>query len=92
MYRPITRSLLASFIEYAAKGCVTPLEWHRFIVGHYHDEEMENARRECARVFGYSKPFRLSHMEEPRPLSQMEMNALFKLASELRRKDIGDPT
>ena len=37
----LTRSLLATFIEYAARDCVTPLEWSRFIVNHYGDEVME---------------------------------------------------
>jgi len=50
MERPITRSLLATFIEYAAKGCVTTIEWHRFAVNHYHDEAMERARLECVRI------------------------------------------
>ena len=44
MERPITRSLPATFIEYAARDCVTPLEWSRFIVNHYKDEVMEGAR------------------------------------------------
>jgi len=50
MERPATRKLLATFIEYAAKGCATSIEWQRFIVAHYADPQMEEARRECARV------------------------------------------
>ena len=46
--------LLATFIEYAAVGKVTPIEWHRFIVEHYTDPQMEAARRECGRIFGGS--------------------------------------
>src|SRR5215510_11296161 len=34
MERPITGSLLATFIEYAATRRVTLLEWHRFAVQH----------------------------------------------------------
>lgn len=44
MVRPITRSLLASAIEYAARGKLDMIEWHRFFVNHYHDEMMEAAR------------------------------------------------
>lgn len=49
--RPITRSLLATFIEYAATQRVTLLEWHRFAVTHYHDKRMEEARRELCKTF-----------------------------------------
>jgi hypothetical protein len=45
MERPITRSLLATFIEYAATRRVTRLEWE-----HFGDERMEEARRECVRI------------------------------------------
>ena len=48
--RPVTRKLLATFIEYAARGCVISIEWQRFIVAHYADPRMEEARRDCARV------------------------------------------
>ena len=48
--RPVSRQLLATFIEYAARGCVTPIEWQRFMVAHYADPWMEEARRECVRV------------------------------------------
>jgi hypothetical protein len=41
MSRPATRTLLASFMENAAKDCVTPLERERFAVPHYGDEKME---------------------------------------------------
>ena len=50
MKRPITRSLLATFIEYAAIGRVTLSERHRFAVQHYGDQRMEEARRECVRI------------------------------------------
>jgi hypothetical protein len=42
--RPITRSLLASAIEYAARGKLDTIEWQRFFVNHYHDKMMEAAR------------------------------------------------
>jgi hypothetical protein len=32
MERPVTRTLLATFIEYAAVGKVTPIEWHRLSI------------------------------------------------------------
>lgn len=48
--RPVTKTLLASFIEYALEGKVTLLEWNRFIIEHYADVEMENARIACARI------------------------------------------
>jgi hypothetical protein len=56
MERPITRSLLATFIQYAARDCVTPLEWSRFIVNHYKDERMEAARIDCVRILQSDPP------------------------------------
>jgi hypothetical protein len=58
MERPLTRSLLATFIEYAARDCVTPLEWSRFIVNHYGDEVMEAARVDCVRILQSAPPAR----------------------------------
>jgi hypothetical protein len=55
MEKPITRPLLATFFEYAATQRVTLLEWHRFAVNHYHDERMEEARRECVRIIQRAK-------------------------------------
>jgi hypothetical protein len=52
MERAVTPKLLASFIEYAAVGKVTPIEWNRFMVNHYRDLSMEEARRECVRITG----------------------------------------
>jgi hypothetical protein len=49
--RPINRKLLAAFIEYAATGVVTQLEWKRFAVNHYQDPVMEKARANCVRFF-----------------------------------------
>ncbi len=49
--RPISKSLLATFVEYAARRVVTAAEWQRFIVNHYQDPKMEHARVECARIF-----------------------------------------
>jgi hypothetical protein len=48
--RPITRRLLASFIEYALKGCVTVEEVRRFMNTVYDDEVMENAKWELRRL------------------------------------------
>jgi hypothetical protein len=79
MHWPVTRPLLASFIECAAKGCVTPSEWHRFAHSHYQDEEMEFARAECVKTFIESQNYTKSHR-----LSQEEQNVLFELASKLR--------
>jgi hypothetical protein len=50
MERPITRRLLASAIEYAARSKLDMIEWHRFFVNHYHDELMEEARVACVRL------------------------------------------
>jgi len=78
MQRPITRSLLASFIEYAAKGCVTHLEWFRFVVQHYQDERMEKARRECARILG-SKDYRR--------VARSDLDLLQSIADDLRASE-----
>ncbi len=74
--RSIDRKLLASFIEYAANGVVTPNEWHRFIVNHYQDAKMEHARHECARIF--------HAYQEPGKLPASEKHYLYQLAQELR--------
>jgi len=73
--RPITRSLLATFIEYAVTQRVTVLEWHRFAVNHYHDERMEEARRECVRVLQRSKG---------REVPKADVEHLYSIAAALR--------
>jgi hypothetical protein len=67
--------LLATFIEYAASGKVTPIEWQRFIVEHYPDPQMEAARRECSRILGGS---------ELRGVTGEELDGLRSLADKLR--------
>jgi hypothetical protein len=70
-----TRTLLASFIENAAKGCVTPLEWDRFSVTHYGDEKMEAARRHRVRIL----------QKRPVP-NKGDLDFLYSIAADLRRK------
>ncbi len=54
--RTLDRRLLASFIEYAAEGKVSAIEWNRFMINHYSDDLMERARIECVRFCaGYSE-------------------------------------
>jgi hypothetical protein len=72
MSRPTTRTLLASFIENAAKDCVTPLEWDRFAVAHYSDEKMETARRHCVRIL------------RERPVPKEDLELLYSIAADLR--------
>jgi hypothetical protein len=72
MLRPMTRSLLASFIENAAKDCITPLEWDRFAVAHYEDEKMEAARRHCVRIL------------RERPVPKEGLDLLYSIAADLR--------
>jgi hypothetical protein len=74
--RTLDRNLLASFIEYAASGVVTPGEWQRFAVDHYQDEAMEQARIECVRIFHSATDG--SH------LSGDQRSALYRLAKALR--------
>jgi len=77
MTRPPTRSLLASAIEYAAQDKLTTIEWHRFFVNHYHDELMEDARRETVRIL-------LAHPKrDSMPVDVRER--LDELAASLRR-------
>jgi hypothetical protein len=78
MERPITRSLLATFIEYAATRRVTLLEWHRFAVNHYHDERMEDARRECVRIIR-----RVTRGEVPKA----DVERLYSIAAALRASE-----
>jgi hypothetical protein len=75
MSRSLTPSLLASFIEYAVKDCVTPLEWNRFAVTHYHDEKMRAARRHCVRIL------------MPRPVPKRDLDFLYSIAADLRAGD-----
>ena len=74
----ITRSLLASFIERAVTGHLEENEWSDFAVNHYHDEKMENARRECVRIFSAK-----TNDDIPR-LEKTEIDRLNFLASDLR--------
>jgi hypothetical protein len=78
MERPITRSLLATFMENAAKGCVTPIEWSRFATNHYHDEAMEQARRECVRVIAVMG--KGDYRKVPKP----DLDRLYSIAQNLR--------
>ena len=78
MDRPITRSLLATFIEYAARDCVTPLEWSRFIVNHYGDEVMETARVDCVRILQSAPPGKVA---------SADMDRLYAIADALRAAD-----
>jgi hypothetical protein len=76
----ITKSLLATFIEYAARDCVTPLEWSRFMVNHYGDEAMEAARVGCVRIL----------QSAPRGgLASAEVDRLYAIADALRAADNG---
>ena len=75
--REINRNLFASFIEYAIENKVTNIEWHRFIVNHYKDPVMENARLECAKLLlGYGKNL---------PSDKNTKSLLYKIAKELRK-------
>jgi len=78
MERPITRSLLATFIEYAARDCVRPLEWSRFIVTHYQDEVMEAARVDCVRILQSAPPGKVA---------KADMDRLYDIARDLRASD-----
>jgi hypothetical protein len=78
MERPITRSLLATFIEYAARDCVTPIEWSRFMINHYKDEIMEAARCDCVRIL----------QSAPRgKVAKPDLDRLYDIARELRESD-----
>ena len=78
MERPITRSLLATFIEYAATRRVTPSEWQRFAVQHYGDEQTEGARRECVRIIQ-----RVMGREVPKA----DLERLYSIAAALRASE-----
>ncbi|MGZ5823119.1 MAG: hypothetical protein ACXWJ2_04170 [Hyphomicrobium sp.] len=78
MERPITRSLLATFIEYTARDCVTPIEWSRFMVNHYGDEAMEAARVGCVRILQNVAPGKVTSADKDR---------LYAIADELRAAD-----
>lgn len=64
--------------EYAATQRVTLLEWHRFAVNHYHDERMEEARRECVRIIQRAK-----RGEVPR----VDVERLYSIAAALRASE-----
>jgi hypothetical protein len=77
MERPITRSLLATFIEYAARGCVTPIEWSRFMINHYKDERMEAARVNCVRILSAA----------PGKIAIADIDRLYEIAQGLRASE-----
>jgi hypothetical protein len=72
--RIIDRNLLASFIEYAVDKKVSKLEWERFMVNHYSDSQMENARRECVKCLGGHAELKSNAIKEK----------LFAIARDLR--------
>ena len=78
MERPITRSLLATFIGYAARDCVTPIEWSRFMITHYKDERIEAARADCVRILQSALPGKIA---------KPDLNRLYDIARELRECD-----
>jgi hypothetical protein len=78
MERPITRSLLATFIEYAARGCVTPIEWSRFMINHYKDERMEEARVDCVRILSAARG----------KIAIADIDRLYDIARDLRDSDV----
>jgi hypothetical protein len=82
METPITRSLLATFIEYAATDRVTAVEWDRFAVRHYQDEHMENARRECVRILSGPRK---------QPIPKTELERLYSIADDLRASERKQP-
>jgi hypothetical protein len=73
---PVKRSLLATFIEYAATDRGAAVEWDRFVVQPYQDEQMENARRECVRILGGPRK---------RPTPRTEGERLYSIADDLGR-------
>lgn len=77
MGRPITRSLLASAIEYAARGKLNTIEWERFFVNHYHDKLMEAARVASVRL--------LQSIPPAEPVSAELIAELDNIATQLRR-------
>jgi hypothetical protein len=76
--QPISRSLLASFIERAARGRLEAREWLRFAVNHYSDEKMENARVQCVQLIAIKANGDVHRLERP------DIERLNLLAQDLR--------
>lgn len=72
--REIDNRLMASFIDYAVANKVSSEEWGRFIVNHYHDSELEHARRECCRILSGNND----------SVSEQDKEYLYALAKSLR--------
>jgi hypothetical protein len=58
------RAAFAAFLERVAEAEVAPEVWQEFLVNHYHDEPLEEIRRQCVRL-AIQKPTR-SWTEEER--------------------------
>ena len=82
--RPITRRLLATFIEYALKGCVTWDEARRFMNTAYDDELMEHAKRELRRLLPYYCWDNGVGTVAMQPVPHENIDQLLAIASELR--------
>jgi len=82
--RPITRRLLATFIEYALKGCVTADETRRFMSTPYDEELMEHARRELRRPLPYPSWLNGVGTVTMQPVPRENIDQLLAIASELR--------
>jgi hypothetical protein len=83
--RPITRQLLASFIEYAMKGCVTSEEVRRFMNTYYDDEAMETAKRELGRLLPHYSWINGVGTFARQPVPREHLERLSAIARDLRR-------
>jgi hypothetical protein len=76
MARPVTHTLLASAIEYAAQAKLTATEHQRFFVTHYDDPVMEEARQEYLRIVISGERYPLS------PSRILSLHAVAKMLRE----------
>jgi hypothetical protein len=82
--RPITRRLLASFLEYAVKGTVTSDEVRRFMSPSYEDEVMAKAVAEFRDLIPYPSWLTGHGTITRQPFPKEAAERAYAIAKELR--------
>ncbi len=79
---PFKSKTIGIFHRVRLKRVVTPIEWVRFMITHYHDSVMEEARVKCVRI--------LQAYPDVSKISTADRDYLNQLAKDLRSVSSGD--
>jgi hypothetical protein len=88
--RPMSRGLLASFIEYALKGSVTAEEARRFMNSETEDAMILTARQELQDLLPHSLWANRFGKIPEKSLPEATVNRLYAIAKELREAKVAE--